>query len=408
MDSPESDPLSPPVIPPLAPPPQASTPPAVPPLPPSPPPPIARHGASASAPSPGGRGGGVWKWIAVCLALVLFASLFVNLVLGAKKLGDFANVHESHASHSASQLQEVVLEDDESKDKIAVIDVDGVISGETGRSGTSLVESIRDQLDRAAEDQHVKAVILRVDSPGGEVLASDEIYRSIQRFQTNTDIPVIASMGSVAASGGYYVSAPCRWIVANELTITGSIGVIFHTYNYRALMDKVGVRPGVVKSGKLKDMLSPDKRAEDELPEERAILAGMIDESYARFVSVIVSGRTWSAEQNKKEKVTDGHPLASNWKEFADGRILSGNQALKLGLVDEIGNFDTAVSRALTLADLESAKIVTFEPAPNFSNLLRLLGKSDAKSMQVNLGGVDLVPKLPQGRLYFMSSLHLH
>jgi protease-4 len=342
------------------------------------------------------------------LALVLFASLFVNLVLGAKKLGDFASVHESHASHSASQLQEVVLEDDTSKDKIAVIDVDGVISGETGRSGTSLVESIRDQLDRAAEDQHVKAVILRVDSPGGEVLASDEIYRSIQRFQTNTDIPVIASMGSIAASGGYYVSAPCRWIVANELTITGSIGVIFHTYNYRALMDKVGVRPGVVKSGKLKDMLSPDKRAEDELPEERAILAGMIDESYARFVSVIVSGRTWSAEQNEKEKVTEGHPLAPNWKEFADGRILSGNQALKLGLVDEIGNFDTAVSRALALADIESAKIVTFEPAPNFSNLLRLLGKSDAKSMQVNLGGVDLVPKLPQGRLYFLSSLHLH
>ena len=381
---------------------------ATPPNSPKPPPVIAAQVApavlTAAHPRSGGSG---WRWVAVILALGLLASLVVNLVLGARKLGGITS-HKEHSKHGASQLQEVVLEDDDSKNKIAVIDVTGVISDESGRNGSSLVESIRDQLDRAGDDEHVKAVILKVDSPGGEVLASDEIYRAIHRFQTNTDIPVIASMGSIAASGGYYISAPCRWIVANELTITGSIGVIFHTYNYRALMDKVGVRPGVVKSGKLKDMLSPDKRPEDELPEERQILAGMIDESFARFVQVIVDGRGWAAKENEKDKITEGHTLASNWRDFADGRILSGNQALKLGLVDEIGNFDTAVDRALEIAGVESAKVVTYEAAPSFSNLLRLIGKSDARALQVNLGGVDLMPKLPQGRLYFMSPLHLH
>ena len=244
MDAPESEPV----------PPSATPPPPIPPVIPSS---VAVRVASSARPA---TGGSAWKWVAVLLALGLLASLAINLTLGARRLGDLAT-HKEHSKHGSSLLQEVVLEDDDSKNKVAVIEVSGVISDEAGRPGGSLVDSIRDQLDRAGDDEQVKA--------------SDEIYRAIHRFQTNTDVPVIASMGSIAASGGYYISAPCRWIVANELTITGSIGVIFHTYNYRALMDKVGVRPGVVKSGKLKDMLSPDKRPEDELPEERQILAGM-------------------------------------------------------------------------------------------------------------------------------------
>ena len=353
------------------------------------------------------RGGSAWKWLAFVLAVVLLGSLFVNFTLSAGKLAHAVG-KGGHGRHGTAELEEIVLEDNGAKDKIAVLDIGGVISGEPDRGGgPSMVDAIRDQLDRAAGDEQVKAVVLRVDSPGGEVLASDEIYRAIASFQTDNDIPVIASMGSLAASGGYYVSAPCRWIVANELTITGSIGVIFHTYNYRGLMDKLGVLPNVVKSGKLKDMLSPDKRPEDELPEERAILKDMIDESYAKFRSVIVAGRAWAAQQNAEEKVEDGRKLAPVWTDFADGRILSGTKALELGLVDELGNFDTAVSRALGLAGLEKANLITYQSPPTFADMFRFFGRSDAHSVKVELGGLDLAPRLPQGRLYFISPLHL-
>jgi protease-4 len=201
--------------------------------------------------------------------------------------------------------------------------------------GRTLEELIGQQLERVAADDRVKAVILKVDSPGGEVLASDEIYNRLWDFQEDhPEIPVVVSMGSLAASGGYYVSAPCQWIVANELTMTGSIGVIFHSYNYRGLMDKVGVRPAITKSGKLKDMMSGEKAPGEELPEEREILQSMIDESFGRFKQVIRAGRQRAAERN----AGDGTALAEDWESIADGRILSGKAAMEKGLVDELGN----------------------------------------------------------------------
>src|SRR5262249_47450468 len=148
------------------------------------------------------------------------------------------------------RLEEAVVEDNDSPNKIAVVPVEGIISGDfIERGNYGMVEYIKDQLKMAAEDDHVKAVLLKVNSPGGEVLAADEISSAISKFEKASSKPVIVSMGSLAASGGYYVSAPCRWIVANELTITGSIGVIMHTFNYRGLMNKVGLRPIVFKSG---------------------------------------------------------------------------------------------------------------------------------------------------------------
>jgi protease-4 len=269
-----------------------------------------------------------------------------------------------------------------------------------------MVELVGDQLERAAVEG-VAAVILKVDSPGGDVLASDEIYLLIEKFQKEHDIPVVASMGSLAASGGYYISAPCRWIVANELTMTGSIGVIFHSYNYRGLMDKVGVRPDITKSGKLKDMMSGEKLPEEILPEERAILQGMIDESFAKFKDIIRTGRNHAADLNLKDGITEGRKLASNWTEFADGRILSGQQALNLGLVDELGNFEVALDRALQLARLDGAKLVTYQPHFRFPGFLSLLGQARSGSVKVDLG-LPLQSRLPEGRLYFMSPLHLH
>jgi protease IV len=390
----------------------------IPPVPPQVPPPFppAPSAAPPAAPTYAGpvphaapkrSGGRGWMWFAIVLSLVLVAGLGV-LVLFSVSQFSLPDSFAHGRSHTASDLHEVVVRDADSQDRIAVISLEGVITGEYIESiDRTLVDLVRDQLDRAAEDE-VKAVILKVDSPGGEVLASDEIYLLIERFQKeNKDIPVIASMGSLAASGGYYVSAPCRWIVANELTMTGSIGVIFHSYNYRGLMDKVGIRPEITKSGKLKDMMSGEKLPEEELPEEKKIMQGLINESYARFKAVVRNGRRNAADLNEKENVEGGRVLSANWQEFADGRILSGNQALEIGLVDELGNFDVAVERAKTLAGIEQARLVSYMPPMRFPGLFSLLGQSGAKTVKVDLG-FPLQSPLPQGRLYFISPLHLH
>jgi len=345
--------------------------------------------------------------VAVGVSVMLVFALLALGLIGAGKSDRNWTHHHSTQSPGAAELHEVLVRDSPFEDKVAVISLEGVISGEVlSDIGSSLVELVSDQLERAAVEG-VSAVILKVDSPGGEVLASDEIYLLLERFQKEHDIPVVASMGSLAASGGYYVSAPCRWIVANELTMTGSIGVIFHSYNYRGLMDKVGVRPDITKSGKLKDMMSGEKLPEEVLPEERAILQGMIDESFAKFKDIIRTGRNHAAELNLKDGITEGRKLASNWTEFADGRILSGQQALNLGLVDELGNFEVALDRALQLARLDGAKLITYQPHFRFPGFLSLLGQARSGSVKVDLG-LPLQSRLPEGRLYFMSPLHMH
>lgn len=341
------------------------------------------------------------------VTVLLLGSLLVNLfqsVGSAVALGG-TGAHRGKGAH----LHETVLEDNDSKDKILVMDIGGVISGQPiNHEGLTMVDYVKDQLERAADDGRVKAIVLRMDSPGGEVLASDDIYKALRAFQLTNEIPVVTVMGSLAASGGYYISAASRWIVANELTITGSIGVIFHGYNYRGLMDKVGVRPDVVKSGKLKDMFSGEKLLEDELPEEKAILNDMVAESFRRFKSVIREGRGWAAEQNKADQMNGYRELAANWEQFADGRIMSGSTALGLGLVDELGDFDAAVERAKALAGVESANLVAYALPPSFGDLFPFLGQSKAQTMRVEIGGLDFAPKLRQGRLYFISPLHLH
>jgi len=233
-------------------------------------------------------------------------------------------------------------------------------------------------------------------------LASDEIYRAIADFEKNYKKPVVASMGGLAASGGYYVSAPCRWIVANELTITGSIGVIMHSYNYRGLLNKVGVRPEVFKSGKFKDMLSGEKDEEDILPEEKQMVQSLIDETFERFKKVVAEGRENASEQNSGA----GRHLADNWKDYADGRVLSGKQAYELGFVDELGNFDTAVERARQLARIKDANLVQYQRPFDLGNLFRLFGESESRAVKIDLG--MQLPNLQVGRLYFLSPTVLH
>jgi protease-4 len=270
-----------------------------------------------------------------------------------------------------------------------------------------MVDVIKAQLKRAEEDHKVEAVILKVDSPGGEVLASDDISRAIAEFQEDNHAgkPVIASMGGLAASGGYYVSAPCRLIVANELTITGSIGVIMSTWNYRGLMDKVGVVPLTFKSGKFKDMLS-GSRNPDQIPaEERAMVDALIDETYRKFKSVVAEGRGQAADKNKKAK-HEYRALVENWRDYADGRILSGKEARELGFVDQLGDFDQAKKEAADIAGVSNYNLVEYRLHYDLGDLLRIFGKSDAHGLKVDLG-LEM-PKLEAGRLYFLSPTYLH
>jgi len=333
-------------------------------------------------------------------ALVLLVLFGVSLLYNLKHAvtGSVSHGKGLHARTVGPKLEEVITEDNDAANKIAIVEIDGIIrSSGPEQGGYNLVDLIKAEFKRAEEDDKVKAVILKVDSPGGEVLASDEINRIITDFQKKTPKPVIGSMGNLAASGGYYVSAPCRWIVANDLTITGSIGVILHSWNYRALMDKVGLRPQTYKSGKFKDMLSGEREPEEIPSEERQMVQGLIDDTYKKFKNVVATGRGAAAKQNKDK----GRTLDPNWTDYADGRVLSGTEAYNLGFVDELGNFEDAVKRAKNIAGISAANLVQYQQRIDLADIFRFLGKSEAPVIKVDLGMEP--PKLQAGQLYFLS-----
>jgi protease IV len=374
------------------------------PVPPPPisnvPPPFVRP---APAPGPKRKGTG---WMILALVLLVLLGLSVLLNIGHALGGGMKSGGKLSArSQGGPRLEEVVMRDNEADNKIAVIDIDGVIANGASDGGSfGMVSLVKEQLRRAKSDNLVKAVILRVNSPGGEVLAADEIAKAITKFRKESSKPVVVSMGSLAASGGYYVSAPCDWIIANELTITGSIGVIMHGFNYRGLMDKVGVRPEVYKSGKFKDMLSGTKKPEEIMPEEREMVQALIDETFNKFKDVVRTGRTasYKAHQGKK--------LSSDWEDYADGRILSGREAEKLGFVDEVGDLDDAVTKAKELSQIGKgdANLVQYQPLFDLSNLFHLFGESNAKSQTIKLDlGID-TPNIKAGYLYFLAPTYIH
>lgn len=360
-------------------------------------------------PAKKGRG---WMIFAIILIVLLGLSMLVNLSQFASSVMHVRSSTSVSGSRDAGpRLEEAVLEDNNASAKIAVVEVNGIITGAAmNQDGYSMVDIIKAQLDRAQDDRRVKAVILKVDSPGGEVLASDEISDAIKNFQAGKKSngepaehgkpkPVIVSMGNLAASGGYYISAPCRYIVANKMTLTGSIGVIMHGWNYRGLIDKIGIAPETYKSGKFKDMLSGSREPSEIPPEEHQMVQSLIDEVYGDFKQVVEDGRTAAHEKNQSQ----GHALVDNWADYADGRVLSGTEALKLGFVDEIGNFETAVDSAKKITGIADANIIRYEERYDLSDFLHMFGetKSQAATVKVDLG-FD-APKLQEGHLYFLS-----
>jgi len=391
-------------IPPVTPPPPAYP----------PPPPVITPQGQPRTPK---RGRG-WMVFAIILIVLLCLSVLLNFGLFAGSVARVSGARSVGGSRAAGpRLDETILEDNHASAKIAVIDLKGIISSSpVSQEGYSMVDVIKEQLDLAHDDNRVKAVILRVNSPGGEVLASDEISEAIKNFQAGKKSngaedengkakPVIVSMGDLAASGGYYVSASSRYIVANKMTLTGSIGVIMEGINYRGLMDKVGVAPEVYKSGKFKDMMSPMRETNSIPEEERAMVQALVNEVYGDFKDVVQKGRADAHEKNKSE----GHALADNWTDYADGRVLSGTEAEKLGFVDELGNFQNAVERAKSFGGITGdANLVQYPLHYDLSDLLHIFGETKMQQPSVKIDlGFD-APKLLQGHLYFMSPVFTH
>jgi protease-4 len=234
-------------------------------------------------------------------------------------------------------------------DKIAIIRLNGMITDVESDTDFFLNSSpaarARKYLNKATKDKNVKGVLFRVNSPGGTVGASQEIYSAILRCRK--DKPVVVSMGDVAASGGYYVASAGDYIVANPGTITGSIGVILNALNFEQLMNKVGVKSHVVKSGEFKDIGSAYRSMTNK---EQELLQGLINNTYDQFVDDIVKARLEmldekSQKDNKTNKLTE-----DELRKVADGRILTGQQAYEIGLIDELGDYEKAREITVKLA----------------------------------------------------------
>jgi protease-4 len=270
-------------------------------------------------------------------------------------------------SHS-DPLKEYTLQGKE-MGKVLVIPIRGIISDAPRRqfitTWPSMVQEIVSQLRKAEDDPEVKAVLLKIDSPGGSVIASDLIYNEIMAFKQRKKAKVVAAMMGVAASGGYYIALPADFILAHPTTVTGSVGVLFLNPNVSGLMEKIGVDVNVSKTGENKDMGSPFRQATEE---EQGIIQDIVDRLGAQFLDHI-------AEHRKLEP--------NRLKEISSARIYLADDALKLGMVDSIGYLDEAVSRAKKLADLpEDAKVVVYRrteyPDDNLYNtsLSRYEGRS--------------------------------
>lgn len=238
-------------------------------------------------------------------------------------------------------------------DRVVVIYLLGAIEEESGgmslSGGGITPRYVEKQLEQAEEDGKIKAAVLRVNSPGGSVAASQQIAAYIEAFSK----PLVISMGDMAASGGYYISAPAEGIVAQPGTLTGSIGVISQVMDMGGLYEKMGIKVETIKSGRYKDMLSSELTGE-----ERELMQALSDDIYDQFVSDVAAGR----EMDEKKV-----------RELATGQLFTGTQALKLGLVDRLGGIDEAVKWAGELAGVEDPEKFEFPP-PSFLEQVSGLG----------------------------------
>lgn len=313
------------------------------------------------------------RWFAI-----LGASILLVISLGVNTMSsifskDWTTMLDEFAAVSSADFYETVLEDGSMSERIALLTVDGVIQ-DTG-SATSLFAAegynhqfFLQQLEQVKMDGSVKAIVLQVNSPGGGVVESAEIYREIREIQEETEKPIYVSMGSMAASGGYYISAPADKIFVNKETMTGSIGVIMQSINYGKLAEKYGVEFVTIKSGPYKDIMSPTREMTDV---ERNMMQEMLNDSYEEFVDIIEQGRNMTEVEVKK---------------VADGRIVNGRQAIEAGLADDFGFLEDVIAAIKTDYDLENAEVFEYGHSQSFGSLFAMKAQS--------LLGVDMETKL--------------
>ncbi|MBN2255786.1 MAG: signal peptide peptidase SppA [Deltaproteobacteria bacterium] len=230
-----------------------------------------------------------------------------------------------------------------SDEKVGVVIIKGVIDES---------KEINEQLEQYDQDDDIKAIVIRIDSPGGSVVPAQEIYDKVLEVKKNKK--VVVSMGSLAASGGYYIASAADKIVANPGTITGSIGVIAQFPQVRELLDKIGIKSTVIKSGKFKDAGSPTREMTSD---EKRLIQGVVDDIYSQFVGVV------SLNRNKPEAEIEA---------IADGRIFTGRQALALGLVDDLGNMEHAIHLAAVLSGIDGEPKMVY-PKKKRSGIIRYL-----------------------------------
>lgn len=321
--------------------------------------------------------------------LIVFIGLVILMAVGinscAKMVSSFSS---SNLLEDNSNLEGKVIKEGDNDDIIAVIDIKGVISGERDTYDIVSAPRVVSILNELKEEENIRAVIIDMDTPGGEVTASDEIYKAFLLFKEAKNVPLITCMHSMGASGGYYVASASDYIIANKNTFTGSIGVIMSSVNFTELMKKIGVEAETYRSGDMKDMLNSTRpRTEKEIK----YLNEMIQETFISFTDIVAKGRPKIFKSGEDVRKA---PLA-------DGRVLSGIAAKEAGLVDELGYFDDAIAKATELSGAKSPNVIRYHYNSSWRDIFNMSARNIRPSAK------DLLPvrsaTLKAGRLYYIA-----
>ncbi len=329
-----------------------------------------------------------WGCLVILLLLVLFVSVGANVLQFVACFGGDESTL-SLTQDKPPKLKEVLEQApmNKAKDKIVRIDLEGIITGGAGErfgGGGMDLETIKRALLQAVDDKSVGAIVLRVNSPGGEVTASDNLYHAVKEAAKKK--PVVVYMDSLAASGGYYVSCGATKVIANETTLTGSIGVIIQTLNYSQTFGKLGLETMTFASGNFKDTLSGARPMRDD---EKAYIQTLVMKMYDKFITIVSDARKIS-----KEELKNG---------IADGRVFTGGEALQHKLVDQIGYVEDAYALARQLGGTPNAMVVRYQHRASLGDLLGVFSKAQDTRGKVSIDISDrLMPRLQPGMTYML------